>query len=282
MPYELVEDAAGDPRNAAFLANACSLAYHPADVGAAAFQSELGLTATLVSVDNTQAYVASNDNHVVVAFRGSEAPTSMDGFKDWLLTNALNLLVVPTGPLGADFAAAGVGARWHQGFVTAITAVWDPVFAATTELLKAKDRPLWVTGHSLGGALALLGAWLFLRRTVGVHQVYTFGAPMVGNKDVADAINREYAGKVFRYVNAPDPVPLLPMMSMVANDFMHCEGAVPLGATAGSSDLVSYVGELGGGMVGGVMSGDVTEGVWEAMKGRIAAHLLDDYLKQIK
>jgi triacylglycerol lipase len=281
MPYDLVEDAMGDKRNAIALAAASQFAYFPADRGEAAFRDELGLSAKLISVDNTQVYVAANDSHVVVAFRGSEGPNSFDGLKDWLLTNALNLLIVPQGPLGADFAAAGVGARWHQGFVSAITEIWEPVFAATAEHLKTKDRPLWVTGHSLGGALALLAAWLFLRRTVGVHQVYTFGAPMVGNKDVADAINREYAGKVFRYVNGPDPVPLLPMMSLVANDFTHCDTAVSLGEAGGAADLVAFCRQLGGGVVGGVISGNISDEVWGAIKGRVAAHLLDDYRKLI-
>lgn len=281
MPNELFEDAAGDPRNATFLARASEFAYLPAERGAAAFRAELGMAAELVSVDNTQAYVAANDGHVVVAFRGSENPASIDGLKDWLITNALNLLIVPTGPLGADFAAAGVGARWHQGFVTAITGVWEPVFAATTGHLKAKDRPLWVTGHSLGGALAMLAAWLFLRRTVPVHQVYTFGAPMVGNRDVADAFNREYAGKVFRYVNSPDPVPLLPMMSLVANDFTHCDRAMPLGDVAGAANLLAYAKQLGGGVIEGALSGKIADEVWGEIKGRITAHLLDDYRKLI-
>ena len=165
--------------------------------------------------------------------------------------------------------------------MTAITDVWDPVFAATTEHLKAKDRPLWVTGHSLGGALAILAAWLFLRRTVPVHQVYTFGAPMVGNKDVADALNREYAGKLFRYVNSPDPVPLLPMLSLVANDFAHCDRAMPLGDAAGAANLLAYAQQLGGGVIGGVLSGNIADEAWGAIKERIAAHLLTDYRKLI-
>lgn len=282
MPLELHEDALGDSRNAAFLALACQSAYLPGEKGVAAFRDELGLSAQLISRDNTQAYVAANDNHIVVAFRGSEEPTSIDGLKDWLMTNALNLLIVPHGPLGADFAAASVGARWHQGFVAAITEVWDPVFAATSEHLKAKDRPLWVTGHSLGGALALLAAWLFLRRTVSVHQVYTFGAPMVGNKDVADALNREFAGKIFRYVNAPDPVPLLPMMSLVAHDFTHCDTAIPLGDAAGANDLLALVKQIGSGVIGGVLSGRIADKAWGAITARISAHFMDDYRKLIR
>ena len=83
----------GHLANVQLLARACQFAYLPEAEGAAAFQAELGMTARLISVDNTQAYLATDEQSVVVAFRGSQAPTSLDGFKDWLLTNANNLLV---------------------------------------------------------------------------------------------------------------------------------------------------------------------------------------------
>lgn len=97
MLAPLVEDAAGSGQNARFLAKASDLAYLPADKGAAAFASELGLNARLISVDNTQAYLAQNDDHIVVAFRGTESPTTLEGLKDWLLTDAVNLLIIPQG-----------------------------------------------------------------------------------------------------------------------------------------------------------------------------------------
>ena len=93
MPHQLYEDAYGDPRNAAALANACQIAYFAEEAGREAFKTDLGLdNARLISVDNTQVYVADNDEHLVVAFRGSQDPSSLDGIKDWLLTNAFNLL----------------------------------------------------------------------------------------------------------------------------------------------------------------------------------------------
>ena len=46
---------------------------------AAAFKDELGMDASLVSVDNTQAYLATNDKHLVVAFRGSEGRPASTG-----------------------------------------------------------------------------------------------------------------------------------------------------------------------------------------------------------
>src|SRR5215471_9510549 len=102
MSLELVEDAKNDSRNAQFLAVASDLAYLPQAQAAEAFKTQLGLDAKLFSVGNTQAYVATNDDHIVVAFRGTEAPNSIDGLKDWLLTDASNLLIQPSGDLGTD------------------------------------------------------------------------------------------------------------------------------------------------------------------------------------
>ena len=108
MDFALYEDAFGDSRNAKALARAADIAYLAESEASKRFQQELGLKARLVTADNTQAYIATNDDHVVVAFRGTEAPTSIEGFKDWLLTDAVNLLMVPEGRLGTDLAAAGV------------------------------------------------------------------------------------------------------------------------------------------------------------------------------
>src|SRR5688500_14269777 len=120
MALELIEDALGDVRNATYLAVASELAYMTSDRGAAAFKEQLGLDAVLISTGNTQAWVGHNADHVVVAFRGTEAPTSIEGLKDWLLSDAINLLVLPEGRLGTDFAAAGVGTRFHLGFLNGL------------------------------------------------------------------------------------------------------------------------------------------------------------------
>jgi triacylglycerol lipase len=275
----LNEDAYGDATNAHFLADACDFAYLPQDQGGPKYQ-ELGLTAKLISVDNTQAYVGYDADNLVVAFRGSEAPTTLDGLKDWFLTNADNLLIQPTGPLATEFTAAGVGARWHQGFVNAITEIWDPLYAEVSALQDEKKRCFWITGHSLGGALAMLAAWLFMNKTMKPHQVYTFGAPMVGNKIVAAAFEEELGKRINRYANGPDPVPLLPMMSLAANDFVHPGQPFPAGASD-ATNLISYMAEAAGGMIQGVLSMDLKEKVWGAVMARVNAHLMPDYRKLI-
>lgn len=277
MPLELVEDAGGDPRNARFLATASDLAYYSQDKGAAEFATQLGLNATLISVDNTQAYLATNDDHIVLAFRGTETPDSLEGLKDWLLTDAVNLLIVPSGRMGTDLAAAGVGARFHQGFVDALSESWPAVFSAVEAEVQKRDRPLWITGHSLGGALAHLSAWMLHRKFINVHQVYTYGAPMIGNKDACESIDHEFKGKVFRYANGPDPVPKLPTVSLIANSYVHVEREMLLGTSA-----ADVFGGFAGKAADGLLSTTLIDELWQQITGLVSAHQMPSYLRLLK
>jgi hypothetical protein len=281
MTPELVEDARGDPRNAQALALASDLAYLGQAEGAEAFRSQLGMEARLLSVGNTQAFVATSADHIVVAFRGTESPTSIEGLKDWLLTDAVNLLILPEGDLGTDFVAAGVGARFHQGFMKALNDIWDPLVEAVTAERKKNDRPIWITGHSLGGALAVLAAWRFKRKFIPVHQVYTFGGPMIGSEETARAFERELPDKIFRYVNAPDPVPHLPTVSLIANHYLHCGKELTLGAVAAAGSAVDFFRQMAGKTKDGVLDGTLINDIWSGMQERIGAHAMENYRNRI-
>jgi triacylglycerol lipase len=281
MTLALDESTPGSPQNALTLAQACSLAYLDEPEGAAKFRDQLELDARLISVDNTQVYVAQNDKAIVLAFRGSQAPTSLDGFKDWLLTNANNYLIIPEGQIGTDFAAAGVGARFHRGFMEALDAIWEPLLKAVTEATESGDKPLWVTGHSLGGALALMAAWRLQRNFVAIHEVVTFGAPMVGNDAAARAFEQEFAGKIFRYVNLEDPVPLLPSISLVANSYAHCQAEVSMAAAAIASALETLK-ESAGSALDQVLEAAHIDQVWNAVQNHISAHFIDHYEQRVK
>ncbi|WP_010582984.1 lipase family protein [Schlesneria paludicola] len=282
MSFDLFEDAFGDHRNAMTLAKASELAYLDQENGKREFAAQLGLDAQLFSVGNTQAFLAQNDDHVIVAFRGTESPTSFEGLKDWLLSDAVNLLILPSGRLGTDFAAAGVGARFHQGFIDALGSIWEPLYSRVEAELKRADRPLWITGHSLGGALAVLSAWLFQRKFVNVHQVYTFGGPMIGNAEASKAFDKELARKIYRYVNGPDPVPKLPTISLIANDYGHVMSEVTSGVGPGASSSVELFGQFVSRSVDGVINGTLVDDVWKAVTQTVDAHLMPSYHRLIE
>jgi triacylglycerol lipase len=286
MSLSLDISATGNARNALFLARACDLAYYGESEGPSKFRSELGLDAKLISSDNTQVYVAENDQVIVVAFRGSEAPTTLDGLKDWLLTNANNYLILPEGQSGTEFAAAGVGARFHRGFLEALAMVWEPLFGAVDQALKTKERSLWITGHSLGGALALMAAWRFHRNFLAVNEIVTFGAPMIGNDTASKAFEQEFAGKIFRYVDLEDVVPHLPSVSLLANAYTHCLNEVPLSA-AQAAAVAAAAGletlkQSAASTAQGMMDVAMIDQVWGMVKTRIASHMIANYQSRVE
>ena len=267
-----------DYANARYFATACDLAYYPEAEGKPKFQNELGLDVKLISVDNTQVYVGGNEGAIVLAFRGSESPTSLDGFKDWLLTNAKNFLVLPEGRAGTDFVAAGVGARFHRGFLEALEEVWPPLLATVKEEHAKKRRPIYVTGHSLGGAIALLAAWRLQRQFLPIHQVYTFGAPMVGNEAAAKAFARTFPNRIFRFVDERDMVPLLPTVSLFSNEYNHCLTEVMLKAASEAGVASGVVQELAQRTQDGLLNATLVDEFWGRMKSGVDCHLMGNYL----
>jgi hypothetical protein len=76
----------------------------------------------------------------------------------------------------------------------------------------AAKKRLWVTGHSLGGALAKLWALWAVARGHEVAGVYTFGQPRVGDASFATLYNSVLRDRSFRVVHADDIVPRVPWM----------------------------------------------------------------------
>jgi pimeloyl-ACP methyl ester carboxylesterase len=84
-----------------------------------------------------------------------------------------------------------------------------------------EDYPIWLIGHSLGGAVAALAS-LELKVSLGWDniKVTTFGEPRIGNQGLADfvdevfGLNEEDTPEEMAYhrvTHMDDPVPLLPL-----------------------------------------------------------------------
>ncbi len=173
-------------RRAAVLAQLCVAAYEQAtfDVG------------------ESQVLVTNDGDQLVLAFRGTEPRV----LADWLTDFRVQRVSTIVGEV-------------HSGFWAAFLLVWGKVLKAVVDA--KKDDPLlkvFVTGHSMGGAMACIAAVMLVQHGVRVDGLYTFGAPRAFDTQGAENADQVLAGKAFRVVNNNDVVTRVPPRTM---DFRH-------------------------------------------------------------
>jgi hypothetical protein len=151
---------------------------------------------------DAQAYLVHNDSSVILAFRGTKEKA------DWK-TNADAVVKYKLTPA----KKYGKNTLVHRGWLNA-TEQAHKQFKLQSEIkacLKkdGKKRKLFVTGHSLGGAMATLWTYYFRKdKKVQASRLYTYGAPSAGNKDFGKSF-KKLAGKKLKsysWVNQDDPV----------------------------------------------------------------------------
>jgi len=142
--------------------------------------------------NGTQGFVASNDNIIMVVFRGTDA------LEDWITD--LDFVLV-NGPLEG---------KVHRGFDTALDEVWGRIQKVIPKFKAGKEKSLWFTGHSLGAALATLSVARLRDDDRPVDGLYTFGQPRVGDRTFARNFNIDFKPYSFRFVNNNDSVTRIP------------------------------------------------------------------------
>jgi triacylglycerol lipase len=149
-----------------------------------------------------QAIVMGSDNAVVVAFRG----TRPDQLRDWMT----DFEICQT-PFSNYYTSPNIGSV-HDGFSSLLASAksWQNIWA---EVVRFQDngQTLWITGHSLGGALAVVAtaAFTFAAR-MPVNGLYTFGQPRVGDIDFCTQCDSHFGDQMFRFVNNEDIVTRVP------------------------------------------------------------------------
>jgi hypothetical protein len=123
---------------------------------------------------------------LILAFRGTEVKKISDVASDLLV----NLVDAPG------------GGRVHKGFLHAFQLLEDSL---KKTLNKYPDMPLYITGHSLGGALALLATRYLGYNSTGA--CYTFGSPRAAD----DLFYEQVKTPIYRVVNASDGVARIPL-----------------------------------------------------------------------
>ena len=153
---------------------------------------------------DTQGYIAvkrADHGHgmAVLAFRGTQQ------VKDWMT----NLDAATTQVCSSGGKVLG---NVHRGFNHAFLSVREQI----DPLLEGdEDLPLFITGHSLGGALATLATWYLNGDSLAA--CYTFGAPRVGDAGLMD----RFRTPVYRLVNGVDPVPFVPPSDRMVSFAKH-------------------------------------------------------------
>lgn len=168
-----------------------------------------GFTDTQVAILNQL-----TSDRLYIVFRGSD--TSID----WINNFQFRQQIYPYGDGNTEV-------KFHQGFMTGYFAVRQALLDA---MEKFEGQQVIVTGHSLGGALATIAA-LDLQYNLGSDhdlnfEVYSFGAPRVGNSAMVESYNGRIPNS-YRFVYGWDAVTRAPR---TWQGFDHVDQAIQLGS----------------------------------------------------
>jgi hypothetical protein len=199
--------AAYSDRAAALMSAFCQNAYIPFEVpkkrrkrgedlalrpdGESLLRAELAAggfaLATLINTNDVQAFLAIREDFAVLAFRGTAS------FNDWRTDLNVGLMRIP------DAKRLEI----HSGFWRAYESARVEIEAAVNTSVPP-TLPLYITGHSLGGALAQIASAALERDNLAA--CYTFGSPRVATMD----FDREVKCPHYRVINDWDLVPGVP------------------------------------------------------------------------
>lgn len=141
---------------------------------------------------STQAFLAASPGNRYLVFRGTESANPRDWATDARFT-----------PISTESGSI------HSGFDAGIEEVWDDIVAEAV----GDDRPLTITGHSLGGALALLAASRLNAAGSPPGDVYVYGCPRIGLADFRDGYDTAMRQSTYRIINHIDIVTRVPLLT---------------------------------------------------------------------
>ena len=198
--------------NAWWLMELSRLVYCRDDAKREAFLSRANLKQVdkFIDANDTECFVvAAEGDHAWAAlvFRGTE------NIQDWLINAHFKMGPWP------------LGGNVHEGFRNALDTVWERVEATLQKV--AGDVPLFLSGHSLGAALATLAASKLLASERNPVATYTFGSPFTGDAAFGATLD---TGHLYRVVHDRDlvptvPPPFPPLLNYVHHGLLHAIGA---------------------------------------------------------
>ena len=140
--------------------------------------------------NSAQAMLVEHERYMCMVFRGTNEPA------DWLDNLSVQKELVLFG-------------EFHKGFWRSVEDVWQ-IYDDYLELCAEKKRPLFITGHSLGGAMANIAAARLIHIDAPFSSVYTFGQPRALKPETARIFNVGTKLQYFRFCNNNDIVTRVP------------------------------------------------------------------------
>lgn len=147
-------------------------------------------------------FIAKRAKAIFIVFRGTKTP------KEWV--DNLNVKF-------AEYLIPSFG-NIHEGFLQVYKSIQKTIYQHQDDI-KPKDA-LYITGHSLGAALATLAVpdiEINLERKIDA--IYTFGSPRVGDKAFVQSYNTKFSKKTNRIVNTSDVVTSIPLPVPIFGSF---------------------------------------------------------------
>ena len=147
-----------------------------------------------LSRKGTQCIIASTASSIYIAFRGTQVNRIEDILSD--------IEVVPT---------RAYGGKVHHGFYKAYRRIRSKLLAKIKmHNSKETNKPIFICGHSLGGAIASIAAYDLTSLNYTVQGVYTAGQPRVGNQAFAESYAALVKDRTYRFANVEDIIPSIP------------------------------------------------------------------------
>ena len=161
---------------------------------------------------STFGIVVDQGDYVVIVFRGTANPENL-------------LLDAECYRRDLNMKTPLHGVKVHAGFLTGYNSVSDAMMRILSlEKIaggKVGDRPIFITGHSYGGALAVLAGLDLQLEGYNVHSVYTYGQPRVGNGAFAMLVEDTLGDRLQRVVYDNDIVARVPHFPSLTDPYRH-------------------------------------------------------------
>jgi hypothetical protein len=144
--------------------------------------------------------VISTEEYIIINWRGTDDIYKDDAW-EWIATDFYFIPVAADGPLA--------GAKMHAGLWTSFKIIRTKLMNTLNAFeAKSKNKKIFLTGHSLGGGMALLSAPFLAGNGYNVAGVYSFAGPrVIGDQEYVNKCNSLLGQqKIQRFEYGVDPV----------------------------------------------------------------------------